>query len=100
MSILRTDRDKFLDGVGVAPGDLQPGVQVMVPLGTSMGTTSLVAIAVCQGPAEREGYWWFDVYSGGTTPLPQMYPVEHLLGIPAHGLTTPGLVDQAAANPS
>ncbi len=97
---MRTDRDRFLDGVGVAPGDLREGVQVMVPFGTGTGGPSMVAIAVCRGSADREGFWWFDVYSGGIVPLPQMYPVEHLLGIPALGLTTPGLVDEAAPSPS
>ncbi len=95
MQIRRTDRDKFFDGVGVPRGMLHAGLQVMVPVGTASaavnGGASIVALAV--GPADREDVWWFDVYAGGSTPIPQMYPIEQLLGVPAHGISTTGLED-------
>ncbi len=104
MSLLRTDRDKFFDGVGVAPAMLAEGVWVMVPVGTVNaavnGGASLVALAQCRGPAERDGVWWFDVHmSPGQPPLPQMYPVDQLLGLPAMGLAMPG-VDVEQPSPS
>ncbi len=99
MGVLRTDRDKFFDGVGVAPGLLEEGLRVMVPVGTVNavvnGPASIVALAVCRRPADRDGVWWLDVYMSPTgTPLPQMYPIDQILGIPALGLTMPGVPDE------
>lgn len=99
MSLLRTDRDKFLDGIGVAPGHLREGVRVIVPVGAGTGTSSSCALAVCREPAEREGYWWFEVYMGATSPIPQMFPVDQLLGLAADGLTMPGMDVDAAVQP-
>jgi hypothetical protein len=97
----RTDRDEFLDGVGVPPGWLRPGVRVIVPVGTVNsvvnGGPSIAAIGVALQPGDRDGCWWFDVYTGGLEPLPQQYPVEQLLGIPAHGMTVPGLPAEESA---
>lgn len=89
--MLRTERDKFFDGVGVSPAHLREGLRVMVPVGTVAtvvnGGSSLVALAVCRGAAERDDWWWFDVFMGpGVSPLSQQYPVEQILGLPAAGL--------------
>ncbi len=100
MSVLRTDRDKFLDGIGVAPGHLREGVRVIVPFGTGTGTSSQCALAVCKGPADRENYWWFEVYMGAASPLPQMYPVDQLLGLAPDGLTMPGMEVDEAVQPA
>ncbi len=104
MQIRRTDRDKFFDGVGVPPGMLHAGLQVMVPVGTVSATVnggaSIVALAVAIRPADVENAWWFDVYLGGPAPLPQMYPIEQLLGIPAHGISTTGLEDRPVDPPT
>lgn len=103
MGLLRTNRDRFFDGVGVPPGMLEPGLRVMVPVNTVNayvnGGPSTVAMAVAVGPADRDGVWWFQVYNvPGLPPLPQMYPIEQLLGVPTHGLVMPGLEEPAGSD--
>jgi hypothetical protein len=105
MSVLRTDRDRFFDNVGVVVDDLRPGTRVIVPVGTVNaavnGGSSLAALAVCRGQVDREGWWWFDVYMiPGGDPLPQMYPASQLLGLAADGLTMPGLDPAEAVQPA
>ncbi len=96
----RTRRDLFLDGVGVASDDLREGVRVIVPVGAGTGSSSIAALAVCVGPDDAEGWWWFELFMvPGGSPLPQRYRVEDLLGLAANGLTMPGLDPATAVQP-
>ncbi len=104
MNTERTDRDKFFDNVGVVAEHLKPGTRVVVPVGALNsavnGGSSIAALAICLGRAEREGWWWFDVYMApGGEPLPQMYPAEQLLGLAPQGMTMPGLNPAEAVQP-
>ena len=94
-------RDRF-EGVGVTPRELVEGTIVMVPVGEIAawvnGHPCVIAWAVVIGPAEEgtdptnpKAQWWLNVYStGGGEPMPQMYPAEKILGVPAIGLTMQG----------
>jgi len=92
-----TDR---LEGVGITPRELVPDTIVMVPVGEIPalvnGHPCVIAWAVVIGPvttdtdpADPKGRWWLNVYQGGGV-LPQMYPAEKILGVPAIGLTMNG----------
>lgn len=92
------------DALGVPPRLLKRGLSVMVPVGALAasvnGSPSIVAYAITVGPASEDdaavmtdpsSTWWFDVYVSPGAPLRQMYRVDELLGVPALGLTMPGL---------
>ena len=90
------------EGLGVTRNELREGVQVMVPAGQLAalveGQPCLVALATVIGPASgREteqftdrhkaaGMWWLNVHMGPGVSLPQMYPADQILGVPALGL--------------
>lgn len=85
---------EHLDGLGVPEAMLRAGLAVMVPIGrlvaASRGEPCVIAYATVVGPAGG-GKWWLDVYCGIDTPLPQMYDPREILGLPAIGLTAPGV---------
>lgn len=94
---------KYLEGLGVQPEDLTTGRLVMVPVGripaAVNGHPPVIAMARVLGPADDPAcmpgaagdVWWLDVFTGGGTRLPQMYRTGEVLGLPAYGMTMPGV---------
>lgn len=95
--------DRF-EGLGVTERELAEGTLVMVPVGQGNalvnGQPCIIAMARVLGPAgdaavsfvKPESVYWLDVYAiPGGEPLPQMYPADQILGIPALGLTMQGV---------
>lgn len=98
------DDRNLREGLGVPPAMLEPGLAVMVPVGTISaavnGGPSIVAYATVIGRASEHDaavmadpseMWWLDVHMGPGITLPQMYRADQILGVPALGLTMPGL---------
>lgn len=96
------ETDRF-EGVGVTAQQLKPGTVVMVPVGqinaVVNGGPCGIAWAVVRGPASEtnparltdpSAKWWLDVYMDSGQPLPQMYQVDTILGVPMPGLSMQG----------
>lgn len=101
------------EGVGVTPRELEPGTVVMVPVGQASaivnGGPCIIAWAVVRGPASEsdtavltnpKAVYWLDVYMGPGVYLPQMYPAEQILGVPALGLSQDGAPPRPGFEPA
>jgi hypothetical protein len=88
------------NGLGVTPSQLEPGTVVMVPVGQVSavvnGGPCIVASATVRGRAtdadasvyvDPTDVYWLDVHMGPGVTLPQMYPANQILGVPALGLS-------------
>lgn len=95
------------EGLGVTTRELVEGAVVMVPVGRLVahvnGDPCMVAWAVVLSPVDEDPdlkdpmtRWWLNVYAvPGGEPLPQMYPIGEILGVPALGLSMNGAPPRA-----
>lgn len=76
------------EGLGVPPGMIETGLAVMVAYTASAltnGDPALICYATVVAAA-GDGSWWLEVHTGAGTRLPQKFPAEQILGVPALGL--------------
>lgn len=92
---------EYFDGLGITERELAPGTAVMVPVGRLVahinGNPCLIAWATVVGPTASEPSagpdqtYWLNVYTiPGGPPLPQVYRVGEIVGVPALGLAMEG----------